>query len=225
MECGTLLTLTVLALRSHLQDLRERNDFDISESTRVGFVELIFKVDDGANFRDGLHNVAQFREAIVRCDDVADVGLVDPVSDSVFAECRIDCDEGAALLEQPVGRDHPFGTRLSEHDDFVARHNAELAHSLSEVRGLQLGFDERAPLVLAQSILLEDSSVLLTFVFLSKNLPGAEALLVLVVFHHILEHLLERVDIVLKHVDVMLLRRIDIPVSDLRIVRTDYARL
>jgi hypothetical protein len=117
-----------------------------------------------------------------------------------------------------VSGDHPFGACLSKHGNFVAWLNAEFTHSFAEILSLEFGFDEVAPLVITQSVLLEESSIRLHFIFLTEDLASSEASLCRVNVHNILEHLLESVDFLSEHVDVVIFGWIHVAISDLSII-------
>lgn len=215
-----------LAGAAGAQHLRERQDLDVLlEPVGLRLVQLVLHVDDGVHVGQLLQQRLELGQQIVAGDDDRRLRLLDAVDDAVVAERRVDRHDGDVLLEAAVGGDHPLGARLRKDDDVLERLLAELAQRPPELRGEALDVDERAPLVVAHFVLLEDAPVRLPLVLLAEDLSRAQAALVRVNFRRIVEHLLQRVDVRLEHLHVKLTRRLNRPVRDLLLIARDRLRL
>lgn len=124
------------------------------------------------------------------------------MSNSIIAQRSIDGDNGHSLLEASVGSYHPFGSRFGKDDNVLAWFLAKFSQTAPEISRRALRLGERLPLVVTEVVLLEDSTVLLHLILLAEDLPGAQTTLRRVSFGHIVEYLLQGIDILLQHLHV-----------------------
>ena len=153
--CGSdwlVLSHLLLAERAHL---REAEDLDPRlVPGAVGGVDLVLNEDQvlhvGGLLEDLIvkerrlvcwdfdkvnngSNLLEFRQQLVRGNDVRDLRLCDPVCDGLLPQVGVQGDEGEGLLEAAQGADEPLGLRLSEDAGVFAGLEAEGAEAVAEV--------------------------------------------------------------------------------------------
>lgn len=144
---------------------------------------------------------------------------------AIIAQCGVYSYNGHCLLEATMRCDHPFGARLSKNNNILSSILSTLAQTAPERRSRAIGLNEILPLILAHIVLLEDTSIRLHLILLAENLTRAQTTFVRMHLSHIVEHLLQCVDVILQHLHVHLTWRFDGAIGQRMLIRTDNARL
>lgn len=144
---------------------------------------------------------------------------------AIITQCGIYSYNGQCLLEATMRRNHPFGARLRKDNNILSCALSTFTQTAPEGRGHTIGLNEILPLILAHIVLLEYASIRLHLILFAEDLTCAQATFVRMHLGHIVEHLLQRVDVVLQHLYVHLTWRFNGSISQRMFIGADDTRL